>query len=142
MISGSGRSTTLDYSSRGGGAVGVVMLDVLGEYGFEMAATEDEHPVEALAPQGACHALTDGVRSGCPDRALDDPGALCGGMTASKEAVYLVSRSRMRNLTVFAWSARSIERLRACWVTQSVTGLAVPPAIRTRRVSWWMNTRT
>jgi hypothetical protein len=43
-----------------------------------MAATEDEHPVEALAPRGADHALTDGVRPRCPDRALGDPGALCG----------------------------------------------------------------
>ena len=34
--------------------------------------------------------------------------------TASKELVNSVSRSRMRNLTAFAWSASSIERLRAC----------------------------
>ena len=44
-------------------AVRVVVLDVLGEHGFEMAASEDEHPVEALAPQGADHALADGVRT-------------------------------------------------------------------------------
>jgi hypothetical protein len=62
--------------------------------------------------------------------------------TASKEAVNLASRSRMRNLTAFVSSARSIERLRACWATQSAAGLAITPAIRTRRVSWWMNTRT
>jgi hypothetical protein len=62
--------------------------------------------------------------------------------TASKEAVNLVSRSRMRNLTASACSARSIERLRACWVTQLATGLVVMPGIRTRRVSWWMNTST
>ena len=55
--------------------------------------------------------------------------------TASKEAVNLASRSRMRNVTAFAWSASSIERLRACWVTHAATGLAVMPAIRTRRVS-------
>jgi len=62
--------------------------------------------------------------------------------TASKEAVKLASRSLMRNLAAFAWSARSVEGLRACSVTQPVTGLAVTPAIRTRGVSWWMNTRT
>jgi hypothetical protein len=61
---------------------------------------------------------------------------------ASKEAVNLVSRSRMRNLTGFARSASSIERFRACWVTQLATGLVVTPAIRTRRLSWWMNPRT
>ena len=42
--------------------VRVVVRDVLGEYGVEMAASEDEHPVEALAPDGADHALADGVR--------------------------------------------------------------------------------
>jgi hypothetical protein len=82
---------------------------------------------------------------------LDKRGALTGllmilvpsaAKTASKEAVNLVSRSRMRNLTVLAWSARSMERFRACWVTQSVTGFEVMPAIRTKRLSWWMNTRT
>ena len=61
---------------------------------------------------------------------------------ASKEAVNLVSRSRMRNLIAFAWSASSIERFRACWVTQLATGFDVMPAICTRRVSWWMNTST
>ena len=78
----------------------------------------------------------DGLRSARMRRLV--PSA---AKTASKEVVNLVSRSRMRNLTEFAWSARSIERFRACWATQPVTGLAVTPAIRTRRVSWWMNTR-
>ena len=41
----------------------------------------------------------------------------------------------MRNLTAFACSASSIERLRAHWVTRLATGLAVIPAIRTRRVA-------
>ncbi len=52
------------------GAVDVVVLDLLGEDGFEVAAAEDEHPVEALAPDGADHALADGVRPGRPDGAL------------------------------------------------------------------------
>ena len=34
------------------------------------------------------------------------------------------------------------EMLRACWVTQLVTGFEVMPAIRTKRLSWWTNTRT
>jgi hypothetical protein len=37
------------------------MLDVLGKDCFEVPAPEDEHPVEALAPDGADHALADGV---------------------------------------------------------------------------------
>ena len=54
------------------------MPDVLGEHGLKVAAAEDEHPVEAFAPYGADHALTDGVGPGCSDRALDDSGALRG----------------------------------------------------------------
>jgi hypothetical protein len=56
----------------------VVMLDALGKDCFEVTVAEDEHPVEALAPDSAHDPLADRVRSGCPDRALDDPGALCG----------------------------------------------------------------
>ncbi len=62
--------------------------------------------------------------------------------TTSKEAVNLASRSQMRNFSELTWSASSIEWLRACWITHSATGLVVMPAIRTRRVSWWMNART
>jgi hypothetical protein len=43
-----------------------------------VTATDDEHPVETLAPDGADDALADGVGPGCPGRALDDPGALRG----------------------------------------------------------------
>lgn len=62
--------------------------------------------------------------------------------TASKDPLNLVSRSQMRNLTAFACSASYTQMLRACWVTQSVAGLAVTPAIRTVRVSWWMKKST
>jgi len=46
-------------------AVDVVVLDLLGKDCFEMTATEDEHPVEALAPDGADDALADGVQQRC-----------------------------------------------------------------------------
>ena len=122
------------------GTMGVVMLDVVSEHGLQMAATEDERTVEAFTPQGADHAqmaLARGAWIGVFTTLT--PSAV---NTVSKEVVNLVSRSRMRNLTSLASSASVIERLRACWVTQPVTGLAVTPAIRTRRVSWWMKTRT
>ncbi len=63
------------------------MPDVLGKHGLKVAAAEDEHPVEAFAPYGADHALTDGVGPGRSDRALDDPGALRGedGVAGSGE---------------------------------------------------------
>jgi hypothetical protein len=42
-------------------AVRVVVLDVLGEHDLQMAAAEDEHPVEAFAAQGPNHELTDRI---------------------------------------------------------------------------------
>ena len=53
-------------AERSVGTVGVVVLDVFGEHGLQVVATEDEHPVEALAPDGADHALADGLGAGCP----------------------------------------------------------------------------
>jgi hypothetical protein len=60
------------------GPVRVVMLDVLGKDCFEVTAAEDEHPVEALAPDGADEALADGVRPRSLDRGLDDPDDVGG----------------------------------------------------------------
>ena len=113
-------------------AVDVVVLDVLGEDSLEVMAAEDDHPIEALAPDGADDALTASVR-----------GARTGVVmtlvpTAPNAAVNVVSRSRMRNLIAVARSASPIEMLRACWVTQLATGFEVMPAIRTKRLSWWM----
>jgi hypothetical protein len=44
------------------GPVRVVALAVLGEDYFEVTTAEDEHPVEALAPDGAYHAFADSLR--------------------------------------------------------------------------------
>ena len=54
------------------------MVDVVGEHDLEVMAAENEHPVEALAPDGAHSPLSDGVGTRCPDVALDDPGAVGG----------------------------------------------------------------
>jgi hypothetical protein len=79
-------------------------------------AAEYEQPVEAPAPDGADHTLVDGVGPTGLDRGLDD-----GRHSTARDAVYLVSRSRKMYLTAVASSARSIERLQACWVTQPET---------------------
>jgi hypothetical protein len=62
----------------------------------------------------------------------------CGGLatilmpaavnTASKELVNWPARSLIRNLTEAARWPRSIRRLRAAWVVQVLSGLAVMPA--------------
>ncbi len=72
------------------GPVRVVMLDVLDKDCFEVTAAEDEDPVEALSPDGADHALTEGVGPRCSDGVVMTlvPSA---AKTASKEAANLVS---------------------------------------------------
>ena len=62
--------------------------------------------------------------------------------TASMDPLNFVARSQMRDLTATARSESSTQMLRARWVTHSVDGLAVTPAIRTIRVSWWMKKST
>ena len=52
------------------------MLDVLGKDCVEMTPSEDEHPVETLAPYGADHALADRVGPRCPDGGVNDPSVL------------------------------------------------------------------
>jgi hypothetical protein len=47
------------------GPVRIVMPDIVGNDCFEVTAAEDEHPVEALAPDSAHDPLAGGVRSGC-----------------------------------------------------------------------------
>src|SRR6188472_4323052 len=62
--------------------------------------------------------------------------------TASNAAVNLLSRSRIKYRNRSARSPRSINRLRACWVTQAPVGWAVIPAMCTRRRSCSTTTRT
>ena len=123
------------------GPVRVVMLDVLGKDCFEVTAAEDEHPVEALAPDGADHALTDGVGLGCSDGGGDDSGAVGGedGVEGGAELGVAIADEELDRVRLVG---DSIEMLRACLVTQLVTRFEVIPAIRTKRLSWWMNTRT
>ena len=45
--------------------------------------------------------------------------------TASKAAVNLLSRSRIRNRKRWWESSRSMNRLRACWVSQAPVGWAM-----------------
>jgi hypothetical protein len=60
------------------GTVRVVVLDVPGEHDFEVAPSEDEHPVQALAPDGADESLGEGVSPRRPDGCLVDRSALGG----------------------------------------------------------------
>ena len=53
-------------------AVGVVVIHELAEYRNQLAPTEDEHAVEALAPKGAYDPLAFRVRIWRPHGRADD----------------------------------------------------------------------
>ena len=53
-------------------APAVVVTDIDAEDAFELAATDDQQPVEAFPPNGADPALHMGVRVRCPHGCADD----------------------------------------------------------------------
>ena len=120
--------------------VGVVVLDVLAQHRREVARSGDQEMVEAFTAQGADEAFRDRVRSRCPT-GVRMMRMSAPAKTASKAAVNLLSRSRIRNRNRAARSPRSMSRLRACWVTQAPVGWAVIPAMCTRRLPCSITTR-
>src|SRR6266540_6301761 len=54
----------------------VVMSGEGSEDHFQVTSTEQQHPVQALCPDRANPPLCEGVRSGSPNRGLEDPHAL------------------------------------------------------------------
>src|SRR3974390_192870 len=56
--------------------MGVVVLDVLVDHGFEVTLTEDEHAIKALPPDGSDETLGERIGTRSPDRRADDPDAL------------------------------------------------------------------
>src|SRR5664280_346992 len=56
--------------------VSVVVDDVVGQDIFQMASTEDQHPVQTLMTDGVDEALGEGVGPRCAHRGADDPDPL------------------------------------------------------------------
>jgi hypothetical protein len=81
--------------------MGVVVVLVLGQDLDELALVEDQHPVQALA--------ADGARGGLRRTAMPE-----SVNTASKLAVNFVSRSRTKNRKPSTRSASTSIKLRAC----------------------------
>jgi hypothetical protein len=104
-----------------GEAVRVEVLDIFVQHDVEVAWSGDQEVVEAFPAQGPDEAFRDRVRPGCPDRVrmirMSAPTK-----TASNAGVNFLSRSRIKNRNRSARSSRSMNRLRACWVTQAPVG--------------------
>ena len=90
----------------------VVVSRVLGQHLLEMAATEDQHPVETLTTDSADEALGEGIGLWCYDwvRMIRAPSA---SETSSKRDVNLVSGSRTGNRTGCGPSASTMLRFLA-----------------------------
>ena len=86
------------------GPMPVVVVPVLGEDGFEMAAAQDEEPVQALPADGADSetAFARGALTGVLTIRIHS-----AAKTASKEEVNFASRSRIRKLAGVVRSVRS-----------------------------------
>jgi hypothetical protein len=99
----------------------------------EVAAVEDQQPIEGLGADGADDALRDafafGARTGVVMIWMPSLAKM-----ASKSRVNLLSRSRIRNRNGDRWCRSVHANWRACWVTQAPVGLAVQPARWTRRL--------
>ena len=97
-----------------------------------MLLVVDRHLVGAPSSDASDEAFRERVRprrlGGVLTRSM--PSALS---TASKDAVYFESRSRIRNRNAAVRSPRS-RRFRACWVVHTAVGWAVTPRIWTRRL--------
>jgi hypothetical protein len=90
-----------------------------------MATPEDKRAIKALTPKRANEPLRERVRKRSLDRRAHDPEPL--------GAEYLIEADHVLRITIADEEAEgqlshSATRLRACWLTQEVTGLGVTPA--------------
>src|SRR6266516_2569346 len=121
--------------------VPVVVLDVDPKDLLKMAAPNEQQPIQALGADGATHrpayAFAVGARTG-----VTSTWAPSERNASSKLRQNFASRSRSRKRTCRSRSPNTSSKLRACWVTQVLSGWAVTPARCTRRVSSSMKNRT
>ncbi len=119
----------------------VVMARIDIKHVLELAAAEDEQPVEALATDAADPALGVGVRvrrlDGCADHR--DPFSLEDVIEAAAELGVAIVDEEAERLPV---SSSVISRLRACWATQALFGFAVQATNSIRRRSSEMKKST
>jgi hypothetical protein len=119
----------------------VVVLDIDPEDLFQMTTANDQQPVQALGADGADPALRIGVRVRRLDWREEHLGTLGAEYVVEPTAelrVPVADKKRTRQPR----SASTKSRLRACWVTQVLLGLAVTPGRWTRRVSCSMKNST
>jgi hypothetical protein len=123
------------------GPVRVVLLDVLGKDCFEVTAAEDGHPVRYsrrnVPITHSQMALARGARTGL--LMILVPSAAKMASKGSGELGVAITDEELDRARVLGELHREVPGLLGCPTSERFD---VMPAIRTRRVSWWMNTRT
>lgn len=105
----------------------VEVAHVLVEDGSGVSLVVDQHPVGAFGADAADESFRIAVRPGVRGGILTTV-MVSEANTASKEAVNVASRSRIRKRKALIWSPRSVSRLRAAWVVHAAVGCAVTPS--------------
>src|ERR687883_119490 len=119
----------------------VVMQRVGGHHAFEVAAADDQQPVEAFATERADPALGVRPRPRCPYRRLDHTDALRAEdfVEVTRELAVAVTDQKPR---LNALVVELHQQVAACWVTHEPSGFDVIPARCTRRVASSMTNST
>jgi hypothetical protein len=120
-------------------ALVVVVLDVHAQDVFEVAAANDQEPIETLVADGADESLRVGVRLRRLHRRVDHPHSFAAEHLVEgggELAIAIVDQKPIR-------SNRLVKpRLRACWTTQVPDGFSVQPPRWTRRLPSSMKNST
>jgi hypothetical protein len=114
----------------------------MGEDVLELAASEDEQPVQALAPEAADPAPEVRVRVRRPHQPPRITLSPSPEKTVSKAWLNFASRSWIRNRSRCPRSARLINRLRACCSIQPPSGLLAQATYSIRRLPMQLKTST
>ena len=119
----------------------VVVIHVFGEEDVDMAAAEDEEPVQALPTDGADKPLGDRVGARRPDGRLDDPDPFSGedGVEGGGELGVAISDQELGQRRPFLQLVAEIAGLLG---DPAADGIGLTPARWTRRVPWSIKNST
>jgi hypothetical protein len=110
----------------------VVVVDVDAHDAFEVAAVEDQQPVEAFGADGSDESLGDGVCLRRPHRRLDDPDAAAVEHLVEGAAVLAVAVADQQARTLVCEVEAEVARLLG---DPRAVGWDEQPANQTRRLA-------
>jgi hypothetical protein len=116
------------------GTVHVVVIGILGQHRPQLPASQDQHPVQHLPPNGPDPPLRVGIRLRCPHRRAQHLDSLGGEDRVDRGGELRVPITDQKPEPAIA-VVEAMSRLRACCVTQSPTGCGVTPSTWTWRVA-------